>query len=126
MTKTLKDHKDTLEYQLDYSRRQVERWQGDFAKDPAHALVWATPAFEHAAAAKVYQLVLGGADRLAEKADYDDAAVVAALLEYARDRMVEKAQNPPFSTSPTSNLMDQYEGKAWARVYRMFNGEAFF
>lgn len=123
MEKILERARATLEYSQDH----VERWQKDFAEDASHALRWGgTGVFEHAAVVQVFGIVVAAFDRIvAEHGEVTDAKRVEFLNECMR-RTLYAARNPPMSTSPSANLLEQFEAKAWSRAYACLNGESFY
>jgi len=94
------------------AQTQIDKFKAALDKDPAHALSWGTGVFQAAATLKVaHMLVYAFTEREGE---------VMCTIEQARDtlldRVMQKARYPAQSTSPTSNLMEQYEAAAYAEA----------
>ena len=89
-----------LERKLESVNESLEKFQLDFAKDPAYALVWSGNTFKHAAE----QRVLRGVVQFLK-----EGATVESLRGTLQSAVLHAAKYPPQSTSPTSNLMEQYE-----------------
>lgn len=94
------------------AQARCDKFAADFAKDPAYALSWGNDVFKNAARLKVAQmLVYAFTPREGE---------TTCTVEQARstclDRVMNKARYPAQSTSPTSNLMEQYEAAAYAEA----------
>lgn len=123
----MKNYLEMVQGKLSYSRAQVARWQETFAEDPAHALSWGTGAFEHAAVVRVFGQVATALSNNMEANGGDlQGTFVDGFKAHAMERFMRVAANPPQSTSPTSNLFEQYEAKAWTSVYKLLNGESFY
>jgi hypothetical protein len=86
----------------------LDKFSAELTKDPAHALSWSLGAFEKAAKLKVLQQI---AFSLAE--GHGDLDNIRSTL---MDRVLHRSKYPPQSTSPTSNLMEQYELSACAEI----------
>ena len=90
------------------TQSRLDKFAQDFAKDPAYALSWGNDTFKDAAQLRIYKQII--------------AALMAgdATLENIRstmmDRILHKSKYPPQSTSPTSNLIEQYELAAYADI----------
>jgi hypothetical protein len=118
---------EKLQSKIDYAQGGLNRFATDFAQDPAHAFSWGDGVFENAAIVKVFGIVAAGIMRVKEENDGEFPEAERALFEEdCLRRALEMAERPSFSTSPTSNLMHQYEAKAWTRVYRALKGDAFY
>ena len=86
----------------------IERLKRELDKDPAYALSWGTDAFAAAAKLRVLkQMIAVLADGTATAED-----IRAELTA----RVLRKSQYPAHSTSPTSNLIEQYELVAHAEL----------
>jgi hypothetical protein len=94
------------------AQAQINKFKIELDKDPAYALSWGNGVFQSAARLKVANmLVYAFTERPNE---------ITCTLEQARetllDRVMNKARYPAQSTSPTSNLMEQYEAAAYAEA----------
>jgi hypothetical protein len=109
--------------------RKVESADGHLAEfvtkmqdAPWHALEWSGIAFGAAADKKVYSTMLE-AIRAARHRGSDDETIFGILKQYALRESLRIARNPPRSTSPTSNLMEQCIGTAWAEALDRYLSE---
>jgi hypothetical protein len=94
------------------AQKQIDKFKVELDKDPAYALSWGLSAFQSAARLKIANmLVYAFTEREGE---------TMCTLDQARDtlmdRVMNKARYPAQSTSPTSNLMEQYEAAAYAEA----------
>ena len=94
------------------AQKQIDKFKAELDKDPAYALSWGLNVFQNAARLKVAKmLVYAFTEREGE---------TVCTLEEAREtlltRVMNKARYPAQSTSPTSNLMEQYEAAAYAEA----------
>jgi hypothetical protein len=94
------------------AQKQIDKFKAELDKDPAYALSWGLSAFQSAARLKIANmLVYAFTEREGE---------TMCTLDQARDtlmdRVMNKARYPAQSTSPTSNLMEQYEAAAYAEA----------
>ena len=94
------------------AQNQIDKFKAELNKDPAYALSWGLNVFQNAARLKVAKmLVYAFTEREGE---------TVCTLEEAREtlltRVMNKARYPAQSTSPTSNLMEQYEAAAYAEA----------
>lgn len=87
---------------------RLDKFAADFAKDPAHALSWGTDAFQAAAKLRVLKQILAALE--------DGDATADNIRSTMMDRVLNKSKYPPQSTSPTSNLIEQYELAACAEI----------
>ena len=93
------------------AQAHCDKFAADFAKDPSHALSWGLNVFQNAARLKVAQMMINAfAEEREHKCTIEDAR------ETLMDRVMNKARYPAQSTSPTSNLMEQYEAAAYAEA----------
>lgn len=94
------------------SQAKIDKFKEELSKDPAHALSWGTGVFQAAATLKVAQmLVYAFTEREGE-----NMCTIEQARETMMDRVMNKARYPAQSTSPTSNLMEQYEAAAYAEA----------
>jgi hypothetical protein len=94
--------------QIAMCQESLDKFAADFAKDPAYALSWGTGAFEKAAKLRVLQQI---AHALAE-----GNGNLENIRSTMMDRVLHKSKYPAQSTSPTSNLIEQYELAACAEI----------
>lgn len=92
----------------DGDQSKLDKFMDDFAKDPAHALSWSNGIFEVAARLKVTKQIIAAL----EAGD----ATLENIRSTMMDRVMHKSKYPSQSTSPTSNLMEQYELAACANI----------
>jgi hypothetical protein len=94
------------------AQAKCDQFAEDFAKDPAHALGWSNSVFQAAARLKIAQMMV--------YAFTPREGEAVCTIKQARDtcleRVMNKARWPAQSTSPTSNLMEQYEAAAYAEA----------
>lgn len=83
-------------------------FKSNLEKDPAHALSWGLDAFAAAAMLKILEQMLNALT--------SETCSVKSLHELLMDRVKNRSKYPPQSTSPTSNLMDQYELVACSEI----------
>jgi hypothetical protein len=86
----------------------IERLKRELDKDPAYALSWGTDAFAAAAKLRVLKQMIAV---LA-----DGTATVEDIRAELTARVLRKSQYPAHSTSPTGNLIEQYELVAHAEL----------
>jgi hypothetical protein len=96
----------------DRAKLRLDEFAVKFANDPAHAFTWSSSAFQDAARLSVFS-------EIAESpiCFYD----VADARNVLAKKIVEKSRSPAQSTSPTSNLMKQYELAAWVEALDAFD-----
>jgi threonine aldolase len=94
--------------QADSCQASLDKFAADFANDPAHALTWGTGAFEKAARLRVLKQIVAALD--------DGTATLDNIRSTLTDRVMHRAKYPAQSTSPTSNLIEQYELAACADI----------
>ena len=87
---------------------QLDKFAHDFAKDPAHALSWGTGAFKAAAELTVLKQII--------VALQSGTATKENIQSTLMDRVLHKSKYPAQSSSPTSNLIEQYELAASAEI----------
>jgi hypothetical protein len=94
------------------AQAQIDKFKAELDKDPAYALSWGLNAFQSAARLKVAKMLI--------VAFTECKGETLCTIEQARDtlmdRVMHKARYPAQSTSPTSNLMEQYEAAAFAEA----------
>jgi hypothetical protein len=98
--------------QAEQAQAQIDKFQAELSKDPAYALGWGLTAFQSAARLKVAQMLV----HALTKREGETVCTIAQARETLMDRVMSKARYPAQSTSPTSNLMEQYEAAAYAEA----------
>jgi len=83
---------------------EIAEFTQKMAVDAAYTLSWGTSVFQAAAKERVLKQVLASIEQ------GDD------VVDMVTDRVLSKAKSPAQSTSPTSNLIEQYELAALAEV----------
>jgi hypothetical protein len=94
------------------AQSNIDKFKADLDKDPAHALTWGLDAYQNAARLRVAQMLVYGFTVKEGSPVY----TVAQAREFLMDRILNRARYPAQSTSPTSNLMEQYEAAAYAEA----------
>jgi hypothetical protein len=94
--------------QVESQQAQIAKFKAELDKDPAHALTWGLDAFRSAATLKVLNQIVAALE--VGDADLDN------IRETLMDRVLHRSKYPAQSTSPTSNLMEQYELSACAEI----------
>lgn len=94
------------------AQEELVKFQEAFQKDAAYALSWGTSVFVAAGKERVYNQLI---QFMADNRTHD------CLTDIVLDKVLSTAKYPPQSTSPTSNLMEQYEMAAWANVLTTLN-----
>lgn len=89
-----------FERNLESVNESMEKFKQDLDKDPVHALVWSTNVFKTAAEQRLLRRAI-----LALQA----GATVEQIKKDLMKKVMHSSKYPPQSTSPTSNLMEQYE-----------------
>lgn len=92
----------------------IDKFQARFAADPHEALTWAQDTFKQVSAVRVYSEVKRALEKGRTKEE---------VVSFAQDTLRQRASSPSFSTSVTSNLVEQYETAAWAEVIEAFRWE---
>jgi len=85
----------------------IDKFAADLIKDPSHTLSWGDKAFQAAARLRVAKEIIH---------HFAGNATVQQVREYVMDQVLHSAKYPPSSTSPTSNLMEQYTLAAYAEA----------
>jgi len=97
---------------VEQAQANIDKFKEQLDKDPAHALSWGLDAFHNAARLKIASmLVYAFTPR-----EGSSASTIQEAREFLMDRVMNKARYPAQSTSPTSNLMEQYEAAAYAEA----------
>lgn len=109
------DIKRYCERRIEPLQHRIAKFQDAFTQDPAYALSWSNSTFRDAAALRVYNQILDAVNSN-EKLSLD--AVLSTML----DRVLNKSKFPSQSTSPTSNLIEQYELSVCSEIYSDLSG----
>jgi hypothetical protein len=96
----------------DSSKERLDEFISQFAKDPAYAFAWSDSAFYYAARFSVFTIIAEG-----PICSYEATAAKNIIVK----QIVELTRSPAQSTSPTSNLMKQYELVAWTEALDVFD-----
>jgi hypothetical protein len=94
------------------AQAKCDKFAAEFAKDPAYALSWGNSVFQEAARLKVANMLVEAFSPREGAHEY----TVANAVSHLTDRVMGMARYPAQSTSPTSNLMEQYEAAAYAEA----------
>jgi hypothetical protein len=94
--------------QADGVQAKLDKFMVDFHSDPAYALSWSNDTFSAAAKLRVLKQIIAALD--------DGTATLDNIRETMMDRVLHRSKYPPQSTSPTSNLIEQYELSACAEI----------
>ena len=89
------------------AQSKIDKFKVELDKDPAYALSWGNSAFQAAARLKIANMLV---QAFKEECSIEDARATIT------DRIMNKARYPAQSTSPTSNLMEQYELAAYSEA----------
>lgn len=106
--------KSILERTISRSQSTMDDFKAAFDKDPVNALQWADKTYQAAAMAKLYSDLL---DRLQAMSDDLHQDFLKKQEAAVLDRVLRAAGDPTRSTSPSTNLMDQYLGSAYVELY---------
>ena len=98
--------------QAEQAQAQIDKFRVELDKDPAYALSWGLTAFQAAARLKVANMLVEAFSPREGAHEY----TVANAVSHLTDRVMGLARYPAQSTSPTSNLMEQYEAAAYAEA----------
>jgi len=94
--------------QVDSTQAKLDKFAEDFAKDPAYALSWGNDTFANAARLRVLKQIVAALE--------EGTATADNIRDTMMDRILHKSKYPAQSTSPTSNLIEQYELAACAEI----------
>lgn len=95
-----------------HAQEQLDKFREDLTKDPVHALKWGNSAFQAAARLSIAQMMVYC---FTDHIDYP-AQSVEEVRKMLLEKVTHRSKYPPQSTSPTSNLMEQYELAALAEA----------
>lgn len=85
----------------------LDKFMVKFQEDPSYALSWGNDTFRAAAELKIAKQIL---------AALEHSATLENIRSTLTNRMLNMAKYPAQSTSPTSNLIEQYELAACASI----------
>jgi len=103
---------------LDEAQSEVAAFVGKVQHDAAYALSWSNSVFHAAAKERVYkQVIVSIENSVSEDGELDLSNIIGMVT----DRVLHKAKYPAQSTSPTSNLIEQYELATWADILSDLN-----
>jgi len=94
--------------QVESCQDSLDKFAKEFAKDPAYALAWSNGTFQKAARLQVLKQIVNAL----ENGDGNLDNIRSTMM----DRVLSMSRNPAQSTSPTSNLIEQYELAACAEI----------
>ncbi len=94
--------------QVESCQARLDKFAAEFAKDPAYALSWGNETFAAAAKMRVLKQIVAALE--------DGNATLDNIRSTMMDRVLHKSKYPAQSTSPTSNLIEQYELAACAEI----------
>lgn len=107
-----------FQHKLDEAQSEVAAFVGKVQHDAAYALSWSNSVFQAAAKERVYKQVIASIkDSVSEDGELDLSNIIGMVT----DRVLHKAKYPAQSTSPTSNLIEQYELATWADILSDLN-----
>lgn len=92
---------------IDSCVESIEKFKEDLTSDPAHALSWSNSTFKVAATLNVLRQV---------NHDLESGTTVDDLKRGITNRIMHRSRYPAQSTSPTSNLIEQYELSALSEI----------
>ena len=94
------------------AKAKLDAFAIKFTKDPSHTLTWSDSTFQDAARYSVFSTI---AESPICGYEVQDAKNVLS------QQIVGLSRNPAQSTSPTSNLMKQYELAAWTEALEAYD-----
>lgn len=89
-----------LQRELTELQESLDKFAAKFQEDPMHALIWSLSTFEQAAHQRKVKIVINALER---------GVSIADIKQDLTRMVVDKAKYPAQSTSPTSNLIEQYD-----------------
>jgi hypothetical protein len=98
---------NALKNRINSAQFEIEKFKTRLDKDPADALSWSLTAFQCAAKLKVLNLVTDALESGEE---------IEQVCDSLLNRVMTRSKYPAQSSSPTSNLIDQYELAAYAEI----------
>jgi hypothetical protein len=87
---------------------KIEKFKVELAKDPAYALSWGCGVFAAAAKLRILKQLINTLE--------DEQTTADDICDHLMNHIMHKSRYPAQSTSPTSNLVEQYELAACAEI----------
>jgi hypothetical protein len=100
-----------LEYRIEEANKKVEKFKTTFNESSHYALVWSQDVFDSVSTLHVFSRILACINET-----HDNSFTVETIKTHVQDVVSSKARMPDFSTSVTSNLISQYDLKAYALI----------
>jgi hypothetical protein len=91
-----------------YETATIDRFKKELDKDPAYALSWGGGVFAAAAKLRVINQIINALE--------DERTTTEDIKDHLMGHIMHKSRYPAQSTSPTSNLIEQYELAACAEI----------
>lgn len=104
MTKLL----ERFQRQAERETAVIEKFKVELDKDPAYALSWGCDVFASAAMLRILKQLINALE--------DEQTTTEDIKDHLMGHIMHKSRYPAQSTSPTSNLIEQYELAACARI----------
>jgi len=96
-----------LQREMEGLQESMDKFAAAFEKDPAYTLSWSQVTFEQAARQRKMRGIIAALERNVS---------IAQIRELLTSDVIHKSKYPAHSTSPTSNLIEQYELAASAAL----------
>lgn len=116
----------TLLVKLDKERDVIASFIKNLNDDPANALEWSKNCFAAAARLKIYGQAYraitkddGTPELHRTRVDGSSFNTLDNLAEFSQKEVNSKARSPSYSSSPTTNLMEQEYLAAWSNILEM-------
>lgn len=113
--------RERLGYAHTAAERQVEKGRATIAEadlfQVAYHLGWSKDLFQHAAQVEVYGRILAAIDP--ENMEEHPGVSFDSIEEHVAQEVNRMARYLSQSTSPTSNLIEQYKLAAWGEIQEM-------
>lgn len=93
----------------------VQKLACNLTTDPLNALSWSQNAFRDAARLDVTRQIMDILTHMREH-DKTDVEIRDALINFAEEQVLRRAENVASSTSATANLADDYLRVAWTKM----------
>lgn len=103
---------------IESADRALEKFRQKLETDPAYALEWSLSSFEYAATRQVALQVKTWIENLqnqVEEKGYTEDHCYSLMKAEATKVAIQKATRMAQSTSPTSNLIEDFTRAAWAK-----------
>lgn len=108
-----------LRYALQTAQEKVASFRETLVKSPGYAFEWAKDSFEAAAEIEV---VSGLLDAIENRLSIGKPITMDEIGDWLRREVDRRADYPSFSTSPTSNLMEQMRLSVGSRILGRVSG----